>query len=179
MLTLQIPRAKMETYNQSNTIAIYIELGHGCMDKAIPVPKREPRQSDEKQARNPEASILLVKNWKQVPPRNNEQHIKSVVHGNQEKLYYWCQHHHSWTIHSPWECRKQHAERKRAKRNTGKPRSTYRQPARARKNTDETESHSNPRHAQIEVRTRNGVHKPHQSNELKEGRCRYSNTSRR
>jgi len=87
----QVPRERMETFSQSNMIAIY--FGRDDISKAIPVLEREQKQMCELQMGSPEIKILLKDKWKQDPPMSDEQQTKVVLHGNQEKLYYWCKHH--------------------------------------------------------------------------------------
>jgi len=156
----QIPRARVETSSQSNMIEIY--FGEDDISNAIPV-----------------LEILLKDKWKQDPPMSDEQQTKLVLHGNQEKLYYWCKHHQSWTIHSPKDCREQHSERNKLRRSNGEPRATYMQPARGMKNSIQTEPHSNSRTEKSEVKAMDDAHKPHQTNRVKDRRWRYSNKSRR
>jgi hypothetical protein len=174
----QISRVRMETFSQSNMIAVY--FGEDDISKAIPVLEREPKQTYELQIGSPEIKILLKDKWKQDPPMSDEQQTKLVLHGNQEKLNYWCKHHQSWAIHSPKECRKQHSERNKLKRSNGEPRAIYIQPARGMKNTVQTEPHSNSRTEQMsEFKAMDDAHKPHQMNRVKDRRWRYSNKSRR
>jgi hypothetical protein len=76
------------------------------MSKAIPVLKREQKQTYEMQMESPEIKILFKDKWKQDPAMSDEQQTELVLHGKQEKLDYWCKYHQSWTIHSPKEFRK-------------------------------------------------------------------------
>jgi hypothetical protein len=132
MTDSQVPRAKMGIYSYFNIITQH--FGQDNMSHAIPVPEQEEKHAYELPMRSHEGKTKLEKSWKQDPPMNSHQHTKLVLHGNQEKLYHWCSCHKSWTIHSPRECRKQETERKRFKRNTGKPSSTSRQPVKGVKN---------------------------------------------
>jgi hypothetical protein len=127
MTDSQVPRAKMGIYSYFNIITQH--FGQGNMSDAIPGQEEEENHAYELPLSSHEGKTKLEKSWKQDPPINSHQHTKLVLHGNQEKLYYWCRCHKSWTIHSPWECRKQESERKRFNRNTDKPSSTRRQPA--------------------------------------------------
>jgi hypothetical protein len=99
---------------------------------------------------------------------------KLVLHGNQEKLYYWCRCHKSWTIHSPMECRKQESERKRFKRNTGKPSSTRRQPVEGAMFATQKKPHSTPRTEQNESKARDDYHKWNKSNKDKSRKMEIS-----
>jgi len=173
----QVPRVRMETSSQSNMIVIY--FGEDDKSNAIPVLEREQEQTYELQIGSPEIKILLKDKWKQDPPMSDEQQTKLVLHGNQEKLYYWYKHHQSWTIHSPKDCRKQHSERNKLKRSNGEPRATYIQPARGMKNSIQKEPHSNSRTEKSEFKAMDGAHKPHQTNRVKDRRWRYSNKYRR
>jgi hypothetical protein len=39
--------------------------------------------------------------WKKVPPKSGE--AKQKIH--KEKTYHWCEHHMSWTMHTPGDCK--------------------------------------------------------------------------
>jgi hypothetical protein len=144
------------------------------MGDAIPVPEEEEKHAYELPMRSHEGKTKLEKSWKLDPPMNSHQHTKLVLHGNQEKLYYWCRCHKSWTIHSPRECRKQGSERKRFKRNTGKPSSTRRQPVQRVKNATQIASHSNPRTDRNECKARDDYHKWNKSNNDKSRKTEIS-----
>jgi hypothetical protein len=72
------------------------------------------------------------------------------------------------------ECRKQETERKRFKRNTGKPSSTSRQPVKGVKNATQKESHSTPRTEQNEPKARDDYHKWNKSNKDKSRKMEIS-----
>jgi hypothetical protein len=156
MADSQAQTVKLETYSHSNTITLH--FGHDHMSRTNPVIEKERAHAYELLMGCHERRVMLNKKWKQEPPAKSNHHTKLVLHGNQEKLYYWCKCHKSWTIHSPSECRKQHSERKNFKRNTGKPRSTYRQPDRGVKNTTQKELHSTSRTEQNESNARDEAH---------------------
>jgi hypothetical protein len=165
MTDSQVPRAKMGIYRYFNIITQY--FGQDNMRDAIPVPEEEEKHAYELPMRSHEGKTKLEKSWKQDPPMNSHQHTKLVLHGNQEKLYYWCRCHKSWTIHSPMECRKQHSERKKFKRNTDKPKNLNRQTVRGVENTTQKKPHSTPRTEQNESKARDDYHKWSKSNKDK------------
>ena len=177
-MTDSSPTIKMETYSQSNTIILH--FGQDNMSKVIPVFERDQKQAYELPKGSSEGKVMLQKYWKLEPPLNDDQHTKQVLHGNQEKLYYWCKCHKSWTIHTPLECRKQHSKRKKLKRNTGKPKSTYRQTVRGGiNNNTQLELHSNPRHEQNEFKASDEVHKTSKAREVQvKKKWRHYNASR-
>jgi hypothetical protein len=156
MTDSQVPRAKMGIYSYFNIITQH--FGQDNMSVVIPVLEEEEKHAYELPMRRHEGKTKLEKSWKQDPPMNSHQHTKLVLHGNQEKLYYWCKCHKSWTIHSPKECRKQHSERKNFKRNTDKPKNLNRQPVRGVKNTTQKKPHSTPRTEQNESKARDEAH---------------------
>ena len=162
MTDSQVPRAKMGIYSYFNIITQH--FGQDNMSHAIPVPEQEEKHAYELPMRSHEGKTKLEKSWKQDPPMNSHQHTKLVHHGNQEKLYHWCSCHKSWTIHSPRECRKQETERKRFKRNTGKPSSTRRQPVEGVMFATQKKPHSTPRTEQNEPKARGEHHKWNESN---------------
>jgi hypothetical protein len=168
----------METYSQSNTIILH--FGQDNMSKVIPVFERDQKQAYELPKGSSEGKVMLQKYWKLEPPLNDDQHTKQVLHGNQEKLYYWCKCHKSWTIHTPLECRKRRSGRNKSNRNTGKPRSTYRQPVRGGTNNSiQSEPHSNPSTEQNGYKAREGVHMPSKAREAKvKKKWRHCNASR-
>jgi len=172
MTDSQVPRAKMGIYSYFNIITQH--FGQDNMRDAIPVPEEEEKHAYELPMRSHEEKTKLEKSWKQDPPMNSHQHTKLVLHGNQEKLYHWCSCHKSWTIHSPRECRKQESERKRFKRNTGKPSSTRRQPVKGVKNATQIASHSNSRTDQNEYKARDDYHKWNKSNKDKSRKMEIS-----
>jgi len=137
------------------------------MSDAIPGQEEEENHAYELPLSSHEGKTKLEKSWKQDPPINSHQHTKLVLHDNQEKLYYWCKCHKSWTIHSPMECRKQHSKRKKFKRNTDKPKNLDRQPGKGVKNTTKIAPHSTPRTEQNESKARDDFHKWSKSNKDK------------
>lgn len=177
-MTDSSPTMNMDTYSHTN--ATIINFGQDHMSKAIPVHEREEKHAYEFPMRRSEKKIMLQESWKLEPSLNKAQQTKQVLHGNQEKLYYWCIYHESWTIHSPWECRKHHSERNKSKENTGKPRSIYRQPVRGGMyNNTQSEPHSNPRTEQNEFKATDKVHMPSKASKVKvKKKWRYYNASR-
>jgi hypothetical protein len=157
MADSQAQTVKMETYSHSNTIILH--FGHDHMSKVNPVIEREQAHAYELPMGCHEGGVMLNKKWKLEPPMKSNQHTKLVLHGNQEKLYYWCKCHNSWTIHSPKECRKQYSARKNFKRNTDKAKNiNRRQPVRGVKNTTQKKPHSTPRTEQNESNARDEAH---------------------
>ena len=156
MADSQVQPVKMELYSHTSTIILH--YGHDQMNKVTPVVERDEKHAYELPMGCHERKVILKKSWKVEPPMDYHQCTKLVLHGNQEKLYYWCKCHKSWTIHSPRECKKQHSERKNFKRNTGKPRGTYRQPDRGGKNNTQKKPHSIPRTEQNEYNARDEDH---------------------
>ena len=102
-------RVKMDKYRHS----VIRSDKHDYMSKASPIVKKEEKHTYE--------LVMLKGNWKHVPPMKPDQHTKLILQNNQEKLYYSCKCHKSWTIHSLKECRKQRSENRNYKRDTGKP----------------------------------------------------------
>ena len=156
MTDSQAQTVKLETNSHSNMITLH--FGHDHMSRTNPVMERERAYAYELPMGCHEGRVMLNRKWKQEPPMKSNQHTKLVLCGNQEKLYHWCKYHKSWTKHSSSECRKQHSERKNFKRNTGKPRSTNRQPVRGVKKITQKKPHSNTRTEQNETKTMDETH---------------------
>jgi hypothetical protein len=177
-MTDSSPIMRMEMYSNSNTFILQFEQDH--ITKAIPVHEREEKHAYELPMRRSEKKVMLQKSWKLEPPLNKAQQTKKVLHGNEEKIYYWCKYHKSWTIHTQLECRKQRSGRNKSNRNTVKPRSTYRQPVRGGiNNSIQSEPHSNPRTEQNGYKAREGVHMSSRAREAKvKKKWRHCNASR-
>ncbi len=66
-----------------------------------------PKKSDKKGKKKNKKDTTNKKRqkqdeaWKKVPPKAGE--AKQKI--NNEKTYHWCEHHMSWTVHTPGECK--------------------------------------------------------------------------